>query len=109
MKNETHTHTPTPWRRDNQDFNSHSSIGILSDDGPIANVIPLAYQHEANAAFIVRAVNSHARLVEALKGLVETIYALNFRPVPEHCDEGNDFTIAFNNARQALRDAGEQV
>lgn len=65
-------HTPTPYivREDNS---------IASDDwGTIAHVCPgankaIQAQMDATAAFIVRACNSHAALVEALEDCLSLI------------------------------------
>jgi len=59
-------HTPTPWRVDPKkllrvvsgDDNSVATVGLQSD---------LCDQWEANAAFIVKAVNSHDALVKKLE------------------------------------------
>ena len=65
-------HTPTPWRvveadgKRNVIWNSKVSEAI-SDDKEMT---------EANAEFIVRAVNSHEALVEALRGMVKYVDSL---------------------------------
>jgi hypothetical protein len=68
-------HTPTPWRViDNEPGNGYGSMDIAplliegeffavaAIIGDVARIDP-----QANAAYIVRACNSHAALVEALK------------------------------------------
>lgn len=64
-------HTPTPWRVD-----PRRSLRVFAgDDDTVASVgcqASLSDQWHANAAFIVRAVNSH----DALVGLVEEAAAL---------------------------------
>ena len=71
-------HTPTPWTNNGQSI-------IVSSDGDICQ---LFYTHKdgiddqfpnakANAAFIVRAVNSHEALVEALELIMKN--STNFR------------------------------
>ncbi len=52
----------------------------------------------ANAAFIVKAVNNHYQLLEALKGLSEVCQCEN------GCKE-NDMTCASNLAREAIKQA----
>ena len=76
MKNTPHT--PTPWnvetfRQYGEDFNSTliRAHGFLADAMNEDNVTVACMTHmengPANAAFIVRACNSHAALVAALK------------------------------------------
>lgn len=71
-------HTPTPWKLD-------GVIGIEGADGKLvgnalnpffanqkqvkANIVPSVEAAQANAAFIVQAVNAHDALVEALRVL----------------------------------------
>jgi hypothetical protein len=68
-------HTPTPWAVDEDHptsvvFEADTEIEICTtDSGSSAE----QGEDEANAALIVRAVNSHAALVEALGDLVEII------------------------------------
>ena len=79
-------HSKLPWfidRDDRRDMEWNVSIingagktiCFMTHDGTrdIENKCPVT---EANAALIVRAVNSHEELVEALKGLLEN-YKLN--------------------------------
>jgi hypothetical protein len=79
MKTETNqvstpTHTPIPWSV------AHSPIYgtpfIVDGTGKLSltgNIGPSGVETaEANAAFIVKAVNSHAELVEALKRINRT-------------------------------------
>lgn len=76
------THTPTPWRVEadttliwgdcNPDDNSTRGMGypiVECRINPSGNwsTGPYADEGEANASFIVRAVNSHDRLVYALR------------------------------------------
>lgn len=79
MKTDTKVeHTPTPWTYGDSDHN-HNAV-VMTEGG---NIIALCPKHgvgftkpgevapwhnaNANAAFIVQAVNSHQALVEALK------------------------------------------
>lgn len=62
---ETVKHTPTPWATNGKRVENRDEHGIVNDgwiicdcDGPDA---------EANAALIVRALNSHEALIEALE------------------------------------------
>jgi hypothetical protein len=97
-------HTKTPWhygpmhgwgdhcitRRPAGDYDPSGVIG----DAPLAIVVEKAghwengYPVEANAAFIVRAVNSHEQLVAALKDARELL-ALNGIDFRDEADYGN--------------------
>lgn len=60
-------HTPTPWHVSPLDSSRYM---VCHDDGfVIATVSPEGNRTLANAAFIVRACNSHAQLVAALERL----------------------------------------
>lgn len=66
------THTPTPWTLRRVIARSVDSTGVLnicSESGPILAITDRNAEDEANAAFIVKAVNSHAQLVAALDTL----------------------------------------
>lgn len=71
-------HTPTPWVYESQG----TSTGIYAKnagygmDNNIVRVFdnPSKQIGEANAAFIVKAVNCHAELVKALKELMDACY-----------------------------------
>ncbi len=73
-------HTPTPWRA----YGGGKSIGIaqrFEDTTPIKDIVDIAscrvdekeIDGYANASFIVRAVNSHDALVEALEEIEDTL------------------------------------
>lgn len=97
------THTPTPWYVDERgNIRQQSTGNVLADmqDGTRVNRESRISKREmeANAAFIVRACNSHEKLVEALKGML----------VPH--EKGwnvTDWEIRCEAARAALREAGE--
>lgn len=65
MKTQTQQHTPTPWKV------MHNEIGlewnIEAGNELIAVLVPKNQRNLDNAAFIVRAVNSHEALLAALK------------------------------------------
>lgn len=84
MKTETKVaHTPTPWKA--------AGLGIFTDEMQIANIHPGKFtrdgkrhpdesvpwpaitEGEANAAFIVKAVNTHEELLKRLKEACLTI------------------------------------
>lgn len=59
-------HTPTPWSVGRADYGARYVYAATEDEpGEVARMI--AEPVEANARLIVRAVNSHAALVEALR------------------------------------------
>lgn len=65
----TQNHTPTPWIVSSPD--AGETITILHDQGDgygvaVCSMDTTNNRDEQNAAFIVRACNSHAALVEAL-------------------------------------------
>lgn len=99
-------HTPTPW----QTKEGHSVVSILSDTGiRIATTDGTPYYKsvgeldKANAAFIVKAVNSHDDLVAALQALRMTEESIV-------SSQGNTITLriplaAIQQAAAALRKA----
>jgi hypothetical protein len=74
MKTETKTaHTPTPWKVIKGDREHAFNIVHDSKNGGTAVVRDVL--KEANAVFIVRAVNSHDNLINAIKLLLECVDA----------------------------------
>jgi hypothetical protein len=80
----TAKHTPTPWAIWTEEKARRDDVYIVGNPtGELGGTRHLAYmvdtwtrqQTTANAAFIVRAVNSHAALVNALKLLTEKVDA----------------------------------
>lgn len=75
------SHTPTPWKvgmiqeinrglfRELENGTKPTGILIEEIDDELSDETPIK-QHKANAAFIVRAVNCHEELLEALKDIV---------------------------------------
>lgn len=86
MSNTKHTPTNPPWKLERLTGRGHCNVGIrvrgelVSGYAAFINTRwahPLqAAEQEANAAFIVRAVNSHEQLVAALRGAHGAIDAL---------------------------------
>jgi hypothetical protein len=60
------SHTPTPWVADGHYIHGPDELRFLAVAGDRAGVTP-----EANAAFIVRACNSHDELLHHLRILAE--------------------------------------
>jgi hypothetical protein len=89
-------HTPLPWRVfgiKNADTGEHFYVACSPSDKPGALASGLS---KANAALIVRAVNSHAVLVEALQKLLDEYDAWD-------CYNDNGFTAeTLELARAAL-------
>jgi len=69
----TPKHTPTPWRLDDPQANRPN---IVSDRGLVASTEHGPDDGRPNAALIVRAVNAHAALVEALERIVNAHAAM---------------------------------
>lgn len=93
-------HTPTPWR-----VSDGIDRRIVASDGmPVAK--PIAMNVEHNAAFIVRAVNNHAKLLEALIDL-DKVFDFSQRLDPGDFDiEDHSFSsAAFIQAREAIEEA----
>ena len=98
------TATPTPWSTDAERNASRTMIyceeeylqGQLIAMSPI-NTMDNIEQHKADMEHIVKCVNSHEKLVEAIKDLLAAADTMN-----EHID-----IWAYNKAIQALKSAGE--
>lgn len=80
-------HTPTPWHRNIPPAYKYPTI-FAGRNTHVARVVcesdTTEAEQEANADFIVRAVNSHAALVDALEYVRATLMA---------CGNGNGVTI----------------
>lgn len=61
------THTPTPWRVEAEPEGGYSIEGADGESVMIDTAYYPVTPTPENAAFIVRAVNSHDKLVEALR------------------------------------------
>jgi hypothetical protein len=74
-------HTPTPWNwevRPGMGPDGTQFVSICTDDRTIASLgyNTTAFQHDANAAFIIRAVNAHDALIMALCEALERTKAM---------------------------------
>lgn len=67
---ETQTHTPTPWKLDD----TRPMVYVMGADGETIASFDRRSIEEANAAFIVRAVNAHEELLFACKEAADAIY-----------------------------------
>jgi hypothetical protein len=111
----TQKHTPTPWRAGS--YSSIVGVPIMAQPDPKQNTIIVAgtrsaaattpdgfrAEVEANAAFIVRAVNAHDDLVKALRELIESMPAEG-QAVPR---ANTLWRGMMTRARAALSKAGE--
>jgi hypothetical protein len=66
------THTKTPWSYEPQEFTPER---IWAGTRLIAQVVGDSAETQANAALIVRAVNSHDKLVKALEDCADDLEA----------------------------------
>lgn len=84
-------HTPTPWYIESVAVNAFkSAVSLVSETGGKITNINCS---DADAAFIVRAVNAHDALVEAIDYLLTAA-------------EPEGMAIAVHKAREALKLAG---
>lgn len=85
-------HTPTPWTASvDAVFKDNDCICIVDTDNATAKVI------EANAAFIVRAVNSHYAMLAALKEL--NVYLAGSFPSRAHAMMDEAIALAERDVR----------
>lgn len=90
-------HTPTPWTFTNQTTDERPWCVITIKDATDDVVIQREYhindaqKEEANAAYIVKAVNCHEQLVKALKW-AEPLIAEWFNQKP-HCQDTSGLSL----------------
>lgn len=63
------TYSPLPWKVSERSAFDIKHTGIVDDYDRVVCRMDFLDEEQANAAYIVRAVNSHAELLEALKQL----------------------------------------
>ena len=63
-------HTPTPWKFSFECVDPEWAI-VTTESGAIIANVNADHRQEANAQFIVRAVNSHDALVLAIKAFIK--------------------------------------
>ncbi len=109
------THTPTPWTINgpspglDRDIDDGGDYAILSAEKHIiAETFRLisrgiAADSEANAQFIVRAVNNHDALLEALEGLADKVSDYSLERA-----SGTDVADAIGQARAAVARVTEE-
>lgn len=95
------THTPTPWTQDVMDILNEdgTQIATTSYAGFLGN-----YSDEDNAAHIVRCVNLHDELVEALK---QSLELANIAEGMTGCKSDDEYVWGIQETiRIALKKAG---
>lgn len=94
-------HTPTPWysNDDYADIRDHRANLIMRKPSTKTSIYADIETAKANAAFIVKAVNSHEALVVALQACMERICEVDKEYEAEH-------SPAFLKGVEALKQAG---
>jgi len=99
--------TARPWFVDGRAIDSDSfEIAVVSNDSDDVdgNVI-LSEEVQANAALIIRAVNSHDKLLAACKGALEGLYVEHAETC---CDEQDcSYMDTYNVLIQAIEEGEE--
>ena len=98
-------HTPTPWGLNPDDRPGMAwNVEIVEGDNPDMRIAFMANgrHSEANAAFIVKAVNNHDALVKALQGAMVVLESM---PRPTTGLVSNELQAAFDKRVKAVRDA----
>ena len=105
MKNKVE-HSPTPWNYNDGDkgvigygfmsYDGHGKPDYTNPSGSIVTVHGVGAERDADAAFIVKAVNSHEELLNVLKscaGVLDNILNSNVPP-----DDDIDMVLTEANA-----------
>ena len=97
-------HTPTPWKTLGKSSNEIESTKRGNDELIVARTF--GPDNEANARFIVQAVNSHDEL---LKGLNDNIQTLRTLPLhPQGSTAEISIAKAINNTRVIIANATKE-
>lgn len=91
--------TKRPWKFQPA-YRAKLSPRIISEDKERKEICYFNLDGSANAKLIVKAVNCHDELIEALKGTVRAI---------EYLSGTTKHSILYNNAKQALSKAQEEI
>lgn len=97
-------HTPTPWRISEfeQGAGGDARVVMGADGFSVAHLMDRsATEHEADAAFIVHAVNAHDDLVKA-SGLGEAVAASTIAFIQKVCEGGDDWLDAANKLNDEI-------
>lgn len=119
MSNNTRQHTPLPWELDAHlvgqiiNFDGSKLVARAGRVGPSYDVDPDQIERNANAAFIVKAVNSHDQLVTALRFYANQSNWSEFISDEQAAAFDRNVGSSFSSdngemARNALAAAGEQ-
>lgn len=103
VASERSEHTPTPWKVEKSETYSLSEHGksfnySLVSESDFERIAIVGKHKEANAAFIVRAVNAHGELISLLKEIHILHRELN---VSEHLD--NRIQQAITKSEETLK------
>lgn len=100
---DAHTPTKTPWKL----IDTVGSVSIHAQDIEILNYYSPVPSARANAALIVRAVNSHEALVKCLQKWAETKDPVGLFQDQEYMDEcWNALNLAKGEQTDALYEEG---
>jgi hypothetical protein len=111
------TRTPTPWTKDS-DFGTAIKSGnvtvasVLNPINATKRQLPVPTDLEEikdNAASIVKAVNAHDKLVEAVKALIEDAgwEGMDMEALEYEREQGNQMVLSTIAARKLLAELGE--
>ena len=78
-------HTPTPWQANKSQVEANSSLVEIR--GPNDAYSVTRDVSAANATFIIKAVNHHEELTEALSGMMFALRATGYCLSEGHCSE----------------------
>lgn len=123
MTNQMPQHSPTPWTSYECQYGSSQKeppyeIQIRDASGDIVAVTsrygqhagaPLGKQREANVALVLRAVNSHERLVGATRDLLEAVGCRHPITGEWFCEFAPAFTPTVRAAAEALYEVEEEI
>lgn len=102
-------HTPTPWKVQMvKEWGQEVEYPqVVTPDGIICNGLSLipGFSREANAAFIVRAVNSHDALLEALTNVMGWYDSSAVAQAMSKIGEQAHYHATINAAHAAIRNA----
>ncbi len=104
-------HTPLPWTTDNAGEYIHSHGGADSETGELpllAHLYDNDFNQEANAEFIIRAVNNHDALVSVCESSIKIMELLNNEARKDGVDVEKGFK-ALNILKQTLAKARSEL
>lgn len=101
QQTQTAGHTPGPWKQCKKEDGT-DEIWPIPYNGGMGRICTLTngLRSEANAAYIVLAVNAHKKLVEALDDLISALC------IYSNPNEGDNVARHILKAKEALKAAG---